>query len=306
MFTNNFLPNLNTLEQTQNQLQGQASSGLNMTLPEDNPLTMGKVLNLQSEVDANTQYQQNITQLTSSATDVSNILSSLQPLIAQASTIAVGAGNLATQGNLPNAASDVGSLVKQILALANSKDAKGNYIFGGTQNDQPPFVATTDADNNITGVTYQGNTSVLSSEIAPNLSMSAQIPGGNTTGTGPQGLLLDSRSGTDVFSHLIALQQNLSSGNLSAITSTDIPAISADDDHVISQMSGNGVVQSALESASNSTTLQGTALSGQISTATSADLAQTLTKLSQTQTAYQAAMQSGVLIMQLSILQYIH
>lgn len=118
-------------------------------------------------------------------------------------------------------------------------------------------------------------------------------------------MLIDSRAGADVFNHLISLQQNLASGNLTAITATDAPALATDEDHVIGQISGNGVTQSALESASSTLTQQGTTMATQISNATSADLAQTITKLTQTQTAYQAALQSGVLIMKLSILQYI-
>jgi flagellin-like hook-associated protein FlgL len=47
-------------------------------------------------------------------------------------------------------------------------------------------------------------------------------------------------------------------------------------------------------------------LTTDISNASGADLAQTLTELSQTQTAYQAALASSASIMQLSILNYIH
>jgi len=305
MFTNNFLPQINTLEQSENHLQSQASSGLNMSLPEDNPVAMGKVLDLQAQTSANAQYQKNISKLQTAATDVSNALSSLQPLISKASQIAISASNVATRDNLPNDAEQVEALLQQIVQIGNTKDASGNYIFGGTQNDKPPFVATTDASGNVTSVAYQGNTDVLSGEIAPGLTMTSQIPGANTTGTGPQGLLVDSRTGADIFSHLITLQSDLASNNLDAVSNADLQAVNKDDDHIISQVSANGVVQSALESASNNSAQQGTTLSTQISNTTSADLAQTLTKLSQTQTAYQAALQSGVLIMNLSILQYL-
>ena len=51
---------------------------------------------------------------------------------------------------------------------------------------------------------------------------------------------------------------------------------------------------------------RGTALQTQVSQLTGADLAQTLTNLSQTQTAYQAALQSGAKIMGLSLMDYLH
>jgi flagellar hook-associated protein 3 FlgL len=50
----------------------------------------------------------------------------------------------------------------------------------------------------------------------------------------------------------------------------------------------------------------GTNITTQTSNLTSADLATTLTKLDQTQTAYQAALQSSQMIMGLSILDYIN
>jgi flagellar hook-associated protein 3 FlgL len=128
--------------------------------------------------------------------------------------------------------------------------------------------------------------------------------GEDNTGSG-QGLFADSSSGADIFGHLLQLQQHLASGDVSAVTSTDAANLETDDQHVINQISANGVVQSTLESASSNNTQQGTALTSQISTDTSADLATTLSKLTQTQTAYQAALESGVLVMNLSILPYI-
>ncbi len=51
----------------------------------------------------------------------------------------------------------------------NSQNAQGEYLFGGTQNSQPPFVATTDASGNVTAVTYQGNDSVPCGRGRPRL-----------------------------------------------------------------------------------------------------------------------------------------
>jgi len=60
-----------------------------------------------------------------------------------------------------------------------------------------------------------------------------------------------------------------------------------------------------LESAGAAATQLGNCITTQTSNLTSADLATTLTKLDQTQTAYQAALESAAKIMNLSILNYI-
>ena len=115
------------------------------------------------------------------------------------------------------------------------------------------------------------------SQIGPGQTVSAQVPGENTTGTGPAGLLADSRSGADLFRDLISLQQNLTSGNTAAIASTDSPNLTKDENNIVSGIAANGVLQSTLESASTAATQLGTSITTQTSNLTSADLATTLT-----------------------------
>ncbi len=311
-FSDSYLPQINQLQSEENQLEAEAGSGLSVTQPEDNPTAMNQTLNLQTDAAANSQYQSNISTLQTAASNVSNALTTLQPIIEQANTLALDASNSTTSDTqLATDASQVASLIQQALQVANSTDGEGNYLFGGTNSGAQPFLATTDANGNVTAVTYQGNSSVNNVAIGPNVSLSAQVPGENNTGSGAQGLFADSRSGADIFSHLIQLQQDLtaastgSSSARSAINSTDLPNIQKDEDHITDQIGANGVVQSTLESTSNSETQVGTTISTQISNDTSANLSQVLSKLSQTQTAYQAALESGVYTMNLSILQYL-
>ena len=192
------------------------------------------------------------------------------------------------------------------MQLGNTQDANGNYIFGGTKSNTPPFAQTTDANNTVTNVAYQGNPKVAQTEIAPNVTISAQVPGVNDSGTGPTGLFTDSRNGTDLFGHMIALQQDLASGNTAAITSTDAPGLAKDEDNIITQISANGVLQSTLSNATNIAAAQSTNFTAQMSNDTNADLATVITQLDQTQTAYQAALESGSKVLSLSLLDYLH
>ncbi|MDB6022601.1 MAG: flagellin [Pedosphaera sp.] len=307
MFSNNFLLQINQLEQRQNTLQSQASSGQKITRPEDDPAAMASVLNLQTSVSANTQYQNNIAQLQSSATASYSAMDSLKTISDRAGEIATLASNGTTSPQqYASYATEVGQLIQQAVAVGNTQDANGNYIFGGTLTNGKPFSTTTDASNAVTAVTYQGNTSVAQSEIAPGLTVTTQTPGANTTGSGPTGLFTDSRSGADFFNHLLSLQKNLAAGTGTAISSTDTPQLAKDEANIINQMSANGVTQSALSHANNSAAAQSANTITQISGLTNADLATTLTQLQQTQTAYQAALQSGTKVLSLSLLDYLH
>jgi flagellar hook-associated protein 3 FlgL len=304
-FPDNFIQQVNQLQVNQQRLQNEASTGLKLSLPEDDPAAMGQVLNLQTQSEANTQYQTNISQLQTQATTTSNALSSLQTIINQVGALATSADGTSTPQELASDATQVNQLLGQALQIGNTKDANGNYIFGGTNTGQPPFVATTDASGNITAVSYQGGTTVLSSEISQGVTVSAQALGANTAGSGPTGVFTDSRTGADLFSHLISLRDDLTSGNTTAISSTDSPAISKDESNLIDQVASNGSIQSRLQATGSLLTQQGLAVTSEISNQTDANLSQVLTEFSQAQTAYQAALQSGVSVLGLSLLNFL-
>jgi len=304
-FSNNFLYEIHNLESQQSSLQSQATTGLKVTLPENNPAVMNQVLNLQTEAGANTQYQNNIAQVQNSATTVSDALTSLQTLVEQAGEIATNANGVTSSTQLSTYATQVGQLIQEALQIGNTKDAQGNYLFGGTASGAPPFSAVTNASGNFTGITYNGNTSAARSDIAAGLAVTAQSPGENNSGSGAEGVFADSRTGADIFSHLISLQQDLASGNTSAISSNASPNLTKDEDHVVTQISGNAVLQSTLEAAGTMASQTAANIQAQMSNDTSADMAQTLTQLSQTQTAYQAALESGTMVMQTSLIQYL-
>ena len=164
---------------------------------------------------------------------------------------------------------------------------------------------TTDSNGLVTGVSYQGNTSLAENEVASGVTMSAQTLGANSTGSGPRGLVTDSRSGADLFNHLIALQNHLTSGDTSTIASQDRGNLSKDEDNLLFHVSANSAVQARLEAASSSASDRTTSLQQRLSSETSTDMAQTIVRLNQTQNAYRAALASGSQILNLSLLDYL-
>ena len=164
---------------------------------------------------------------------------------------------------------------------------------------------TKDANGNITGVTYNGNSSVNQSPIGDNLTAAVDLPGDNPGSTGARGLITDSQSGADFLNHLISLRNDLTSGNTTAIASTDSANLQKDENNIAYQVANNGVVQNQLTAAATLATNKAQSLDTDISNQSSADLVQTMVQLNQTQTAFQAALQSYAQISQLSLLNYI-
>jgi flagellar hook-associated protein 3 FlgL len=289
---------LNTLTAQQRQLQNQVSTGQRVQQPEDDPAAMAEGLSLQSQTSAVTQYAQNISTLQTRANTTYNALTEIKTISDRANEIATEADGTKTPSELQAYATEVAQLIQQAVQIANTKN-NGQYVFAGTASGQQPFTATTDADGNVTAVSYQGNTSVNQTEIDQGTTIAVDIPGANTTGSGARGLFSDSRYGADFFSHLISLQNDLQSGDTTAVQSTDAPALTKDEDNIIYQVSANGVAQSRLDSAASAATTQQSALQTAFSNTTGADLTQSITDLSQAQNTYTAALESSSVLLKL-------
>ena len=307
-YSESLVNQLNTLRSRQYNLQNQVASGLKVSAPSDDPAAMTNTLNMSADKAAAKQYSSNIGTLQDRANGIFNVLQSLQTISSQAGADAVSAANDAgaTPETKATLLADLNALLKQAVELANTKDpVTGKALFGGTAGGTSPFTATKDADGNITAVAYSGNSSVNQVAIGANATVSVDVPGVNTSGSGARGLFGDSRSGADFFQNLINLRDHIASGNTTAIASTDKAALEKDSDNLLYHISNNGVTQTRLNL--TSTVLQNnlSALDKNISNQTSADLVETMVQLNQAQNTYQAALQSGAKIMQLSILNYL-
>lgn len=303
-FSSSLVDHLNQLSSRQSRLQTQAASGRRVQNASDDPAAMRRLIELQAESGSVAQYQTNIGRLQDTSTATYSVLRSVQKASDRAGEIATLAGGLKSGTELTAYADDVTKMIKQTVGDLNRKQGD-SYLFGGTQSTQPPFVIETDADGRVTAVTYQGNESVNETEIAEGTTLSANIPGANTSGNGPRGLITDSRSGADFFNHLISLQNHLLAGDSKAVHDTDRPALTADEDNFLAHLGEIGASQSRLETAASSAADRVLNLKTQTSREGDADLADTLVQLNQTQSAYQATLQSAAKIMGMSLMDYL-
>jgi flagellar hook-associated protein 3 FlgL len=306
-YTDGILNQYNALAARQYTLQNQVSSGLAVQAPSDNPTAMQNTLDYDAQAAAETQYNANISTLQSRADVIYGALQTLQTVSSRVGEITTSAVSATTSSaDLNNYADEVNKLIQQVVTAANTKDpATGQYLFGGTASGAAPYTTTTDANGNVTSVTYNGNSSVNQAEIGSGQTATVDIPGANTGGSGARGLITDSQSGADFLNHLIALRNDLQSGNTTAIGGTDTTNLQKDENNIAYQVANNGVVQNQLTAASTFASNRSQSLSTMISNASSADILQTMVQLNSAQTAYQAALASGSKIMQLSILNYL-
>jgi flagellar hook-associated protein 3 FlgL len=106
------------------------------------------------------------------------------------------------------------------------------------------------------------------------------------------------------INQLVALRDALEAGDSAALTAVQSNLV-ASEDALVSALAEHGAVQMRIEVNRSQQVAAVESVMGLISSETSADLPETIVRLNQSQTAYQAALQSAANIMQISLLDYI-
>ncbi|HVW19581.1 MAG TPA: flagellin [Opitutaceae bacterium] len=292
MVTGSIVAQLQQLETQQSTLQAEVSSGLAVTQPSDNPSAFGQVIQEQALSSQIAQYTANANQALNLAQSSYAGLNSLTSVYDRATQLAtLGSGSLGASANSAYA-DELNQLIEQAVSTANSQ-FNGNYIYAGTAVNTAPFTTATDANGNITAVTYAGNSAQTSVPVS---ATSSVAPG--TTGATNAGL-------ATMINDMIAVRDAMNSGSASALSAAQT-SLANDENTLSDAVAQNGAVQLRIQSEQTQQQSGATELSQLISNQTNADLPSTLTKLSQAQLAYQAALETASKVMQLSLVDYIH
>ena len=139
-YTNNMKRNLGNMSTLQNQL----STGKSIKRASENPYTATRIMQLNSEISANKQYNSNIK-------DTSNWLDTTDTALSQAGNVfsrirelMVKAGNGSySNDEISNIKDEIVQKVAQLGDILNSS-FDGNYIFGGTKSTSKPVAANAD------------------------------------------------------------------------------------------------------------------------------------------------------------------
>jgi flagellar hook-associated protein 3 FlgL len=289
--SDNIVTQIQTLGEQQAKLQNQVSTGQRIFQPEDDPAAVGRVLNLQTQQRNLAQYQANAARALEVSQASYSGLQSIKTISDRTSQIAtLGSGNL-NPSQSQAYGSEVNQLIEQALQTANSKFGN-DYLYGGTAVSSAPFVATRDAQGNVTGVTYAGNSNQAGIPIS---STSTIAP--NTDGT-------TNANFASYINNLVTLRDALNTGSASGIQTAQA-ALATNEDQLVSSIAQVGGVQSRIEATQSQQQDESTDLTKLVSNEVDVDLPSTIVKLTQTQTAYQAALQSAASIMRTSLLDYI-
>jgi flagellar hook-associated protein 3 FlgL len=156
-----FLASISALESGINQTQNQMSSGLQFTTASQNPTAAGSVNNYNQALAQSRQYATNAASAQTNLSTEDNALSQVQTQLQALRTLALEANSgTLTNSNRSAIATQAVQIQNSLLALANTQNGNGEYIFGGFAAQTQPFTLSA------AGATYNGDQGQRQVQIA--------------------------------------------------------------------------------------------------------------------------------------------
>ncbi|MHB1186620.1 flagellar hook-associated protein FlgL [Thiobacillus sp.] len=279
--------------------QQQISSGRRILSPSDDPVAAARALEVTQSQSLNAQHGLNRQHATSALASVEGSLSSVTTLLQDVKTTVIAAGNGALSDTERGfMATELRGRFEQLLGLANSRDAMGNYQFSGFQTTTPPFAEIAPGS-----VQYQGDQGQRLMQVDATRQMAVNNTGQAVFQGGGQDIF-------DTLNDLITLLQTpvvdaatttaLNTGLATANGNLDLAL-----DNVLTVRASVGArlqELDALDSAGEDRHIQYSQI---LSDLQDLDYTQALTQLSQQQVTLEAAQRSFVAITGLSLFNFL-
>ena len=146
-------------------IQEEVSAGKKLLAPSDDPGAYTVADRLNQSIANMDQYNRNIGMAKSRLSQEDSVLSSVSTIVIRLNELGIQGANSTNDSTARNAiAKEMDELSQQLVALGNSVDANGDYLFAGYKGNKPPFAAS------VEGVSYHGDTGRKEVELAQGVS----------------------------------------------------------------------------------------------------------------------------------------
>jgi flagellar hook-associated protein 3 FlgL len=294
-----FLNGIATLQREQLKTEQDISSGYRVRDASDAPAQTPALVDLGSQLAAAQTYQSNIGRVQAETSAAEQAIASTITLIDSARSLATqGASSTTSATDRQYLALQVQSYQQQVVNVGNTS-VEGRFIFGGDQDQQPPYAYDAASANGVDKLTTQVSTRVFVSPAGQTvyLARTAATIFDHSTAAGAP-------AADNVFSALqglvTALQANDPVGVAASITSLKTAS-----DWLNQQQASYGVDVNRLQSEQNTVANSITSLQTRISAIRDTDISQAATDLSLEQTAQSAAFGAQARISQKSLFDYL-
>ena len=293
--TGNYLRNLNRNLKAMQKYQNQLSSVKEVSRPSDNPMLVARIMQLDSNVRMNEQYEKNISDAlgwTDTADGALNVVTST--LQRARELIIYGANGTLSETDRSALKDEVDTLQGQLMQVLNT-NYDGRYIFGGQKTTEPPFAIV---DEKLTYVSKDNSN--IEREISRGVNITIPTNGNGITVTNE---IIGENA--DIGFLFKEISKALDSGNTEDLSGKLLGDIDKHLDNTIRFRSKMGAVYNRLESAKERNAAENLSMTELLSKSEDIDLAEKMMEFSTMRTVYQASLQTGAQILQPSLLDYI-
>jgi len=276
-----FLTGLAQIQQSLQTAETQVTTGLKINNVSDDPSEIADIWQTQAELGQTQQINTNMTQVSTEVNTAESSLESAVTLVERAETLGTeGATATADATSREDLAGELGSILQELVATANTQVA-GRYIFAGDTDQTQPYSIDLTQSSPISA--YQGSSSTRQ----------VQSPDGTTFSIAltAQQIFDSANSQDNVFSSINNLMQGLISNNSAAITSS-LTDVQTADTYLNQQLAFYGTVQDRVTDAQTFGQNYTVQLQSQLSGIQDANAAASITEMTQASTQLQAALQS--------------
>ena len=281
--------------------QQQIGTGRRVLTPADDPVAAARALEVAQSQSLNTQYAVNRQHAKGSLGAVEGTLSSVTSLLHDVKTTVIAAGN----GTLSDTersfmATELRGRFEELLGLANSRDAMGNYLFSGFQTATPPFAETAvdTGTATVASAAYQGDQG----------QRRAQVDSARQMAVSNSGQAVFQGGGQDVFQTIGELIERLKTPGTTGLADALGNANSKIDaalDNVLTMRASVGARLQELDALDTAGEDRHIQYSQILSDLQDLDYTEALTKLSQQQVTLEAAQRSFVTVSSLSLFKFL-
>lgn len=284
----NYLENVNQAREKIVSLQGHLASGKRVQKPSDDPRSTDAILRLREALSLNEQYGRNAEDGSAIADATSSALDSFAQLYQDLKVTLVQAANGGNSQSMATFAQSIDDLLSQAIDVANSR-FNGKFLFGGTQTLDKPYALS--ADRQTVTKNPNGINGLISYPVSEGLNQQVNIPGEVAF------------QGTGLLDLMIQVRDSLKNGQVPTQAQSD--AVNAGYEQILLQASKAGSFVSSLDNIRSNLNEQNVRLQSFLSSEQDADLAESIMKLKQQESALEAAINTGARIIPKTLLDFL-
>lgn len=282
------------LQQTQLQL----STGKKLLTPSDDPAAAARSIELNQGIKQTEQYQSNINAARQRIALEGGVLQNAVDVLHRIKELGIqGLNDTNSPSDRSIIAIEMETLNEQLVGLANTRNANGEYLFSGFKSTTQPFSKNTASG----GYTYSGDANQRTLQIAENRQIADGDPGVNVFGT-PANSLPAAGANDNIFEAIARFAADLRS-NTPAPASLD--DVSSALDKMLTVEASVGVRLNALDNQESVNADAVLNMKTVLSATEDLDYAEAISKFNLQTVSLQAAQQAFTQVKKLSLFNYL-